>query len=145
MRSLSLLGGIGMRDFAKASVGAVWASGWGLPWSCKKVRQELPYHVEVSCELIAVVDSELAAVDADIEADAEVLGHERPVGSIAVQGHLSLQESALGSAAVCLLRLGDHDRVVLKEVEDHHEAQAVVLEARLDHALFKVSIKSQHL
>lgn len=59
--------------------------------------------------------------------------------------YLSVEEGALGRAAVGLLGLDDHDRGVF-QVEEHDELpNAEVLEAALHHALFEVAEKSEHL
>ncbi len=161
-----------MRDFAKASVGACWASGWGFPCNYGK-RQVLilkptvwiscslgsvfrwllvgwqrtkgTYNVEVSGKLIAIVNPELAAVDTDVKTDAEVLGMEWSVRTISFKSHLALKECALRGTAVNLLGFNNHDWVVFKKVEDHDEAKAVVFETALDNAFFKVRKKSQDL
>lgn len=107
--------------------------------------RSVTYNVEVTGKLVAIVNPELAAVDADVKANAEVIGTEGSVGTVLLKGHLTLEEGALRSAAVDLLGLSDHDRVVFEEVEDHNEAETMVLETALDNAFFKVRIKSQDL
>lgn len=107
--------------------------------------KSVTYNVKVTGKLVAIVNSELAAVDADVKANAKVLGIEWPVGTVLLEGHLTLEEGALRSAAVDLLWLSDHNGVVFEEVEDHNEAETIVLETALDNAFFKVRIKSQDL
>lgn len=108
-------------------------------------KKTVTYNVKVAGKHVAVVNPELAAVDADVEADAEVVGAEGPVGAVLLEGHLALEEGTLGRAAVDLLGLGDHDGVVFKEVEDHDEAETGVFQAALDNAFLKVGKKSQDL
>lgn len=67
------------------------------------------YNVEVTGKLIAIVNTELAAVDTDVQANTEVIGIEGPVGPVLLECHLALEEGALGSATVDLLGLSNHD------------------------------------
>ena len=101
------------------------------------------YFKEVASVLITVVDAELAAENADVDADAKVVGHEGGAGGL--DDDLALEEETLGHARVGLLGLGDHDRLVLQVVVDDGFAHALVFEARLNHVLFKVAVESQDL
>jgi hypothetical protein len=58
---------------------------------------------------------------------------------------LALEEGALGTAAVDLARLRNHDGAVFEVVVEHYAAHAVVLEARLDHAFLEVAVEAQDL
>lgn len=53
---------------------------------------------ELSGEGIAVVNAELATVNANVEADAEIAWHKWALGAILLQGHLPLEEGALRRA-----------------------------------------------
>jgi hypothetical protein len=103
------------------------------------------YLEEFTGVLVNVVDADAASEDADIEADAEVGGEHGETRAVLLQDHLALEEDALGGAAVNLARLTDHDRVVLKMVQNDQLADAVVLEAALNNRLLEVTIKSEHL
>ena len=76
------------------------------------------YFIETAGETVTVVNSELAAIDADVKSNAEVFGHKWSVRTILFKGHLSLKEGSLRSSAVHLLWLSDHNRLVFEEVED---------------------------
>jgi hypothetical protein len=103
------------------------------------------YLVEVSCETVTVVNSELAAIDADVESDAKVLGHKRSIRTILLEGHLSLKEGSLWGATVDLLWFSDHYGFVLEEVENRAESESKVFQTAFNDTFFKVSKKSKHL
>jgi len=106
-------------------------------------RREVAYLVEAAGVVVAVVDSDLAAVDAGVASDAEVVWHERR--AVLLQDHMALQERALRDACVDLLVLSDHDRLVLEVVEDGDLADAEILEAALDDVLLEVALETQDL
>ena len=58
---------------------------------------------------------------------------------------MALQESTLGDTRVSLLGLSDHDRLVLKVVEDGDLSDASVLETALNDMLLEVALESQDL
>lgn len=87
----------------------------------------------------------MAAVNADVKADAEVIGTEGSVRAVLLQSHLAFEEGTLWRAAVDLFGLGDHDRIIFEEIEDHDKSESMVFKTALDNAFFKVCIKSQHL
>ena len=58
----------------------------------------MAYLEELSRESITVINAELATVDANVEADAEVAGHEWALGAVLLQRHLPLEEGALRRA-----------------------------------------------
>ena len=87
----------------------------------------------------------MATEDADVDSDAEVLGHERLARAIRLQNNLTLKENTLRSARVDLLGLSDHDRLVFQVVEDSDLLDPEILEARLDDALLEVAVESQDL
>ena len=101
--------------------------------------------VEVSCETVTVVNSELAAIDADVKSDAKVLGHKRSIRTILLEGHLSLKEGSLWGATVDLLWFSDHYGFVLEEVEKRAESESKVFQTAFNDTFFKVSEKSKHL
>lgn len=84
------------------------------------------YLEEFSSILIAISNSDASAVDADIEANSEVGRLEGRVRAILFQNHLSLQESSLGSTTVSLLRLDDHNGVILQVVQNDKFSDSVV-------------------
>lgn len=100
---------------------------------------------ELTSVLISVINSNTSAIDANVETDTEILGHERLLGSIWLEHHLSLQEGTLRSTRVDLLGLSDHNGFVFKEVEHSHLANAMVLQATLDNALFEITLESEYL
>jgi hypothetical protein len=56
---------------------------------------ENTYNKELSRVFIGVSDADGAAVDANISANTEVLGHER-AHSVTFEDHLAIEESTLG-------------------------------------------------
>lgn len=62
---------------------------------------------ELTSVIIAVGDSDGAAVNVDVETNSEVLWHEG-VHTITLQDHLSLEEGTLRKAGVSLLGLDHH-------------------------------------
>lgn len=99
--------------------------------------------IETASVVITVGDADLATIDSSVSADTEVIGHER--SAIRLQNAVTLEESTLRHARVDLLGLSDHDRLVLKEVEDSHLPYAMVLETALYDMLFEVALETQHL
>ena len=102
------------------------------------------YHEELSGVLIGVSDADGTAVDADVNANAEVLGHEG-VHAVALEHHLALKEGTLGHAGVDGFGFDDHDRLVLEEVVDQHGVDAEIFETALDDALLEVTVEAEHL
>jgi hypothetical protein len=100
---------------------------------------------ELASVLIAVVEADLTAEDADVAPNTEVVGHEGGSGTVLLEDNLAIKESTLRDTGVHLLVLGDHDGLVLKEVEDSDLSDSVVLETRLNNVLFKVTVESQDL
>jgi hypothetical protein len=103
------------------------------------------YLIEVSCETVTVVNSKLAAINADVESNAKVLRHKRSIRTILFEGHLSLKEGSLWGATVYLLRLSDHYGFVLEEIENRAKSESKVFQTTFNDTFFKVSEKSQHL
>jgi len=103
------------------------------------------FHEELSRVIITIVNAELTSIDADVAAYGEILRHERLLGSVTLENHMSLKESALRNSTVGLLGLGDHDRLILKIVENGGFADSEVFEAAFNNALFGVGVKSQDL
>lgn len=70
-------------------------------------------------------------MDANVEANTEVLGHEGG-HVVTLEHHLALEEGSLGHAGVLDLGFDDHDRFILEEVVDEHFVVTVVLKTRFD-------------
>lgn len=101
------------------------------------------YLVEVASVLVSVEDAHGTAKNGNVNANGEVFGH---VGAaIRSKNDLALKEVSLGNARVDLLRLGDHDGLVLKEVANSELSATHVLEAALDDTLLEVTEESQDL
>ena len=105
----------------------------------------MTYLEEFASVLVAVIDADGAAEDANVKANAEVRWKHRKAGAVLLQDHLALEEHSLRSATVGLARLADHDRVVFEVVENDELANAVVFKAALNHALLEVAGKSENL
>ena len=103
------------------------------------------YLEELASVLVAVVDPDGAAEEADVCADAEIIREHGQASAVLLEDHLSLEEDALRGAAVGLLGLADHDGVVLEVVEDDELPDFVVLKTALDNALLEVPIEPQDL
>lgn len=101
------------------------------------------YLIELASVVIGVVDADLAAKDAGIAADREVVWHEG--ATVGLQHDLALEEGALRCTRVHLLGLGDHDRFILEVVEDGHLSDLGVLQAALNNVLFEETVESQDL
>ena len=93
--------------------------------------------------VITVEDADLTAKDASVTADREVVWHER--AAVGLQHDLTLEEGALGSTRVDLLRLSDHDRLVFQVVENGHFPDFCVFEAAFNNVLLEVTVESQDL
>ena len=109
----------------------------------RRLPSNTTYLVELPRVVVAVVNADLASVDARVTADAEVVRHERI--AVGLQHNVSLQESALRRSRVNLLGLGHHDGLVFQVVEDGDLSDLVVLEAALDDVLLEVTEESEDL
>ena len=109
----------------------------------KHWRGDESYLVVLASVIITIVDADLATIDAGVAADAEVVRNEG--SAVGLQDDVALQESTLRDASVDLLGLGDHNRLVLKVVEDSDLSDASVLEAALNNVLLEVALESQNL
>jgi hypothetical protein len=67
------------------------------------------YFKELSCVIVAVVDTDAATKDADIEANSEISWKHWEARAVLLKDHLSLKENTLWSTAVYLLWLTDHN------------------------------------
>jgi len=77
-------------------------------WAQKDEKKSTQtYLVVLASVFVSVVDADLAAIDAGVCANAEVVGHEG--GAVSLQNDLALEEGTLGNARVGLLGLSDHD------------------------------------
>lgn len=64
---------------------------------------------ELSGVLIAVIDTNAAAKNANIEANSEITWKHGKSRTVLLEDHLSLQENTLRGATVDLLGLTNHD------------------------------------
>jgi len=103
------------------------------------------YLEEFASVLIDIIDTDAAAKDADVKANAEIGGKHGKARAVLLEDHLALEENTLGSSTIGLAGLADHNGVILQMVQNDQLANAVVLEAALNDALLKVTIKSEHL
>ena len=62
-------------------------------------------------------------------ADSEVGRLEGHLGAVLSDYHLSLEEGTLGSSRIDVLRLGDHDGPVFKEVVDYELADPEIFKS----------------
>jgi len=102
------------------------------------------YVEELSGVLVSVGDTDGAAMDSDVAANHEVLGHEGGL-AVALEDHLSLEEGTLGDASVGLLGLDDHDRLVFEEVVNEDGMNSEIFKSAFDNALFEVTVKAEDL
>lgn len=103
------------------------------------------YNHEFSSVFIGIVDTENTSIDSNIETNREVCGHEGLLRAITLEDHVSLQEGSLGNTTVRLLRLSNHDGLVLKVVENNRLSNSKVFKATFNNALFGVGVESQDL
>lgn len=100
---------------------------------------------ESSSVFVAVVNSNLASVNANIATDAEVLRHEGGLRTVLLEDHLTVEESTLESSTVGLTGLSDHDGFVFQEVEDNESANSMVFKTAFNNTLLEVTKKSEDL
>ena len=103
----------------------------------------MTYFIELASVVISIVNTNLAAEDACVAANWEVVWHEG--ASIGLQDDLALEEGTLWRTRVDLLGLSDHDRFVFQIVEDGHLSDLEVLKPALNNVLLEVTVESQHL
>jgi len=94
---------------------------------------------------IAVINSNRSTTDSNVEANGKVLWLEWHLGSVLLEDHLPLEESALWCSTVDHLWLSDHDRSVFEEIVDDKLSNSVVFKSALNYTLFEVTEKSQYL
>ena len=109
------------------------------------LRRKLAYLEELSCILIAVINTDASSKNADIKANSEITWEHGETRAVLLQHHLSLKEDTLRGSTVDLSGLANHNGVVFQVIEDDQLANAIVLKAALNNALFEVTIKSEHL
>ena len=102
------------------------------------------YLEELAGVIVAIINADWAAINANVEANTEVLGHER-VHTIRLKNHMAFKESSLGNTWVLNLGLSNHDTLVFEVVEHGKVVDAVVFKASLNNSLFKVTVESKHL
>ena len=105
----------------------------------------MTYFVETASIVVASKDSDNAAINGNIDANAEVFWHEWGTRTVLFENHLSLEESALWNSSINLLWLCDLDGLVLQVIKDNNFPNSVIFEAGLDNALLKVTVESQDL
>ena len=102
----------------------------------------ITYSEELSSIVVTVINAHDSAENGDVGANAEVSGQEWLLGAVLLDDHLALEEGTLWLSSVRNLRLGNHERLVFKVIEDGHFANSVVLEATFDNALLEVGVES---
>ena len=112
---------------------------------CFILRRNEAYLEELSSVLIAVINTDASSENADIKANSKVTREHGEARAVLLQYHLSLEEDTLRSSTVYLSWLADHDGVIFQVIEDDQFANAIVLKAAFNDALFEVTIKSEHL
>lgn len=105
----------------------------------------MTYLEEFPGVLVAVINSNGPAANAEIQADSEVSWLKWHVGTVLLQHHLAVQECALHGTTVDLLWLDHEDGPILKEIVNNKFSYSVVLKARLHDTFLEISEKSQHL
>lgn len=111
----------------------------------KNSNQKRTYLEELASVLITIVETDLAAENANINSNTEILWHEWRTRAILLKNNLTLKESTLWNTRVNLFWLSDHDGLILKEIEDNDFSDSVILKTRLNNVLFKVTVESQDL
>ena len=102
------------------------------------------YSEELSGVGVTVVDADLSAKNTNVKANAEVVRHEG-AHSVALEDHLTLQESSLWNARVFLFGLSDHNWFILQEVVDVEKVHSEVFETALNYTFFEVTEKAEDL
>ena len=72
----------------------------------------ITYIIELSCIVIAVVDTDLSSVNSNINSNTKIGWHERTLRAILLKDHLSLKECTLWGSRVSDFRFSEHDRLV---------------------------------
>jgi len=83
-------------------------------------------------------------MDANVKTDTEVLRQEG-AHSITFEDHLSLEEVTLRNARVNLLRLDDHDRLVLKIVVYEDRVNSEIFKTAFNDWFFEVTVEAKNL
>ena len=105
----------------------------------------ITYIIELSCIVIAVVDTDLSSVNSNINSDTEIGWHERTLRAVLLEDHLSLKECSLWGTRVSDLRFSEHDRLVFQEVEDRYLSDSIILKSALNNTFLEVAVESQDL
>jgi len=99
---------------------------------------------ELSSVLVSISDTDATAMDANVEADTEVLRHEW-AHTVTLEDHLALKEGTLWHTGVLDLWFNDHDGLVLEEIVDEHLVDSVVFKSAFDNAFFEVAVEAENL
>jgi len=95
----------------------------------------------LSCECVAICETNGLAIDVHVAANPEVLHLQ--ILTILPWEAVPPDEGALRNATVILTGLGDLARVILQIIVDRDLAHPVVLEVRLNYRLFEVAVEAQ--
>jgi len=99
--------------------------------------------VETACIVICVVDADLTAINASVGTDGEVIWHER--SAVCLENDVAFKEGTLRNSRINLFWLSDHNRLVLKVIEDSNLSDSVVFKAALNNMLLEVALEAHHL
>ena len=105
----------------------------------------ITYIIELSCIVIAVVDTDLSSVNSNINSDTKIGWHERTLRAVLLEDHLSLKECSLWGTRVSDLRFSEHNRLVFQEVEDRYLSDSIILKSALNNTFLEVAVESQDL
>ena len=102
------------------------------------------YLEELAGVIITVVDADRAAINTDIEADAEISRHEWR-HSVWLKNHVSFHESAHGHAGVGLFGFDNENALVLQEVVQNQVVDTMILNAIFNDGFLEVTVEAEHL
>ena len=94
-----------------------------------KKNENTTYAEELSGVGIAIINSDRPSADANIESYSEIGGLEWALGAVLPKDDLSIKEGSLRGSGVSNLGLSDHNRPILKEVEDDDLSYSHVLKS----------------
>ena len=72
----------------------------------------ITYIIELSCIVVAVVDTDLSSVNSNVNSNTKIVWHERTLRAVLLEDHLSFQERSLWGTRVFDLRFSEHDRLI---------------------------------
>lgn len=103
------------------------------------------YSKELSSVLIAVINSNWSAANANIETNFEVKWLKWHVWSVLLNNYLSLEECTLWGSWVDLFWLSDQDGSVLKEIVNNEFPNSIVFKSWLNDWFFEITEKAENL